>query len=169
MYYAFSQEPYYLEITEPSPELKEREFNCIWSTGAGRIVQGGLTGGKWFTELLTDPESVRLDYMNSGHCPVNLGHRGKQIGIVVENSAYIEDGKGFATIRFSNDSHGKKIMKEVKNGSRSKAVSIIARLFDYIELPGKSGALPIHLHDEWEVNELALVDQGADCGARILI
>lgn len=160
---------YFLEITKTSSPYKDREFNCIWSTGSGLIMQGEITGRKWYSDLLMDPETVRLDYMNSGYCPVNLKHRGMQIGIVVEGSSYIEDGKGFATIRFSNDSFAKKIMQEVASGSRSTAISLGAKLFDYLELKGTKKGLPNLLYFEWEMNEIALVDQGADPGARILI
>ena len=124
--------------------------------------------GWFFQELSPGPESVRLDYMNSGNCPLTLGHDGPQCGTVIKGSAYINNGAGFANIKFSNDSFAEKVLQKVINGS-ARAVSIGAKNVDWINVPGKNGRLSKQFITTWRPYEISIVPKGSDCGARILI
>ena len=125
--------------------------------------------GDWhFQELSTDPNDARLDFMNSGLCPLTFGHDGRQIGTVVKDSGFINGGGGFADIRFSNDSFAEKVLRLVIAGS-AKAVSIGVKAVDWINVPGKNGHLPKVFYTTWEPYEISIVAKGSDSGARLLI
>jgi len=146
---------------------QKREFGCIWWTGKMFLKQDKK--GDWhFQELSTDPADARLNYMNSGVCPLTFGHNGQQIGIVVRNSAFVNNGGGYADIRFSNDSFAEKVLRLVINGS-ARAVSIGAKNVDWIDVPGKNGGLPKVFFTTWEPYEISIVAKGSDSGARVLI
>ena len=125
--------------------------------------------GDWyFQELSTDPKDARLDFMNSGLCPLTFGHDGPKIGTVIKDSAFVNNGAGYAEIRFSNDSFAEKVLRLVIAGS-AKAVSIGVKAVDWINVPGKNGRLPKVFYTTWEPYEISIVKKGSDCGARILI
>jgi len=109
---------------------------------------------------------ARLDFMNSGLCPLTFGHDGRQIGTVIKG--YVNNGAGYADIRFANDPFAEKVLRLVING-RAKAVSIGAKNVDWIDVPGKNGRLSKQFITTWEPYEISIVAKGSDCGARILI
>lgn len=144
--------------------------------------------GWWdkFYEILSfDEGHVRMERINAG-APMFDNHRNSgtadQPGNVVK--AWVKDGMGYATLRFSNDASdipgvphgpGEKIMRKVEDGT-VRCVSVGYNVFAYEEVQaagsttdGKASAnsIPTYRATEWEPFEVSFVSVPADFGASV--
>ncbi|MFW6299488.1 MAG: prohead protease/major capsid protein fusion protein [Oceanicaulis sp.] len=137
-----------------------RTVDMVWTTGAG--VKRNMPGIGWCMEELEVSEgAIRMDRLNSG-APVLNTHMdwslSDQIGRV--ERAWIENGAGYATVRFSKRDDVEPIWRDVVDGIITK-VSVGYRVHSY-EVIEEDGALPRVVARDWEPLEVSAVPIGAD-------
>ncbi len=103
--------------------------------------------------LVHNPDAVDLRRLNAG-APLLFEHdTERQIGVV--QRAWVENGKGRATVRFGNGSFAKQVFKDVRDGIR-QLVSVGFRILDAIEQGGR------RIVRKWEPLEVSIVTISAD-------
>ncbi|WP_342278602.1 phage major capsid protein [Candidatus Tisiphia endosymbiont of Myopa tessellatipennis] len=110
------------------------------------------------------PESVKLDWLNSGHAPLLLDHDPtKQIGIV-EAAEITSDGKARGKIRFGKSSLAEAAYQDVLDGIKSNISVGYCYLPNGIVLEQESkGDNPnIYRINKWKPLEVSLVSIPAD-------
>jgi len=117
---------------------------------------------RWFgSEVLShSPESVRMDRLNGG-APLLWNHdTSDQIGRV--ESASIENGRGFAVVRFSKSVRAEELFQDVVDGITSN-VSVGYRIHEMQQ----EGDKEIYRATDWQPHEISLVSVPADASVGI--
>ena len=144
---------------------KERTAEVCWSTGA-KVLRSNILGKRYFEELSLQEGHVNLDRLNDGAAVLN-SHRGgslsDQIGVV--EKAWLDEGKGFAKIRFSEREDVNPIFKDIEQGI-IRNVSVGYRVNDAEELE-EDGEIPTIRAVAWEPFEISLVPIPADKGGKV--
>lgn len=148
--------------------FNEDDSTCdlIWTTGAeGERCE--WDGEVYLESLRVDDASVRLDRLNAG-APVLNTHQshdlGFQIGSVVR--AWIEDGIGHATVRFSSRPEVQGIITDVKNGV-IRNISVGYVVYHYERVAGLDGEPDKMIAVDWEPLEISFVPVPFDAGAQV--
>ncbi|PQO21791.1 peptidase U35, partial [Rhodobacteraceae bacterium WD3A24] len=138
-----------------------------WSTGSERVVPRFFDEA-FIEQLSMDDGAVRLDRLNNG-APVLDSHNrfdlGSVIGVVVEGSARIENGRGVATIRFSEREDVEPIWRDVMGGI-IRNISVGYRVHRF-EIEKREGELDVWRAVDWEPMEVSAVAVAADPGAHV--
>ncbi|MFC6688652.1 prohead protease/major capsid protein fusion protein [Jhaorihella thermophila] len=153
------------EMVPASLNEAERTVDVIWTTGA-RVARPRLFGDPVEEELSLAPGAVRLERLNSG-APFLAGHGrglGDVLGVVVEGSARIEDGRGIATIRISRREEVEPFWRDVRDGV-IRNVSVGYRVHRF-EVTARRDGPDLYRAVDWEPLEISAVAIGADPGAR---
>ena len=150
-----------------------RTVDVLWTTGARVLRGGGFFRDPFYEELSLDPKHVRMKRLNNG-APMLNAHDGYDlsgvIGVVVAGSARIENGKGYATVRFAkaeDDPAAEQIFRKVKDGIIQN-VSVgynTYRMEEVGSVGGGDSKVPVFRAVDWEPYELSPVPMGADDGA----
>jgi phage head maturation protease len=141
-----------------------RTVDVIWTTGARihRTAREGW-GGTYDEELDLAPGAVRLDRLNSG-APFLAAHEGYRlqsvIGVVEAGSARIEDGKGIATIRLSDQPEDAPIVNKIASGIiQNVSVGFMVHREERIK---QEDGIELRRAVDWEPYEISAVPMGAD-------
>ncbi len=152
---------------EPSTiDAEKRSVVVRWSTGA-KVLRGGFFTEPFHEELSLQTESVRMDRLRTGapllnsHASQNLSD---QIGVVED--AWLQDGAGFARVRFSGRQDAGPIFQDVKDGI-VRNVSVGYRVYKYKDVSQEGDSVKTLRAVDWEPMEISLVPIGADAGANI--
>lgn len=144
-----------------------RTVDIIWTTGAeGERCE--WDGEVYLESLRVDDASVRMERLNGG-APVLDAHQAyelrNQIGVV--ERAWIENGVGHATIKFSSRAEVEPFWIDVKNGViRNISVGYVVYRYEVIE--STSDGEPKRLVAvDWEPMELSFVPVPFDAGAQV--
>jgi len=145
-----------------SAKSEDRTARVVWYSGAP--VQRSDFGGAYELQFSMEPGAVRLDRLNNG-APLLRAHNDDDLGAVigVVTRAWLDRGRGLATVRFSRRSDVDSIWQDVQDGvirNASMGVVIHAKR----ELPSKDGVRR-YLVTDWEPLEISLVPIPADPGA----
>ena len=117
---------------------------------------------RWFgSEVLShSPEAVRMDRLNGG-APLLWNHdTSDQIGRV--ESASIEDGRGYAVVRFSKSARAEELYQDVVDGITSN-VSVGYRIHEMEQEDDKE----VYRATDWQPHEISLVSVPADASVGI--
>lgn len=137
--------------------------DIVWTTGA-RGLRSPWFGEPFYEELEVTRTAVDLSRLNNG-APFLNAHNGYELGAVVGvvERAWIEDGKGMATVRFSDRADVQPIRQDVKAGIlRHISVGYDPKKYkDVGEQDGKRILRAV----QWLPMELSLVPMGFDDGA----
>ena len=117
---------------------------------------------RWFgSEVLShSPEAVRMDRLNGG-APLLWNHdTSDQIGRV--ESASIEDGRGYAVVRFSKSARAEELYQDVVDGITSN-VSVGYRIHEMEQEDDKQ----VYRATDWQPHEISLVSVPADASVGI--
>jgi HK97 family phage major capsid protein/HK97 family phage prohead protease len=117
---------------------------------------------RWFgSEVLShSPESVRMDRLNGG-APLLWNHdTSDQIGRVEQAS--IEDGRGYAVVRFSKSARAEELYQDVVDGITSN-VSVGYRIHEMEQ----EGDKEVYRATDWQPHEISLVSVPADASVGI--
>lgn len=147
---------------------EERTVEVIFSTGADVVRRDWWTGEQYIERLAMKPENVRLGSLNAG-APVVDTHRMYSTedvrGNVVEGSARLAGGKGYATLRFlRNDEDADKLWNKITQKA-VRAVSVAYKTHKIEETKATSKSLAIRTAVDWEPAEISAVPFPADPGA----
>lgn len=154
-------------VRAESVDQAARTVEILWTTGA-TVRRWSWTDGEIEESLEVSPEAVDLARLNSG-APFLNSHNsyelGSVLGVVVDGSARVENGQGFATIRFSDRDDVEPIWRDIMNGI-IRNVSVGYRVTKY-EITREEGQRPHYRAITWEPLEISAVAIGADAGAHV--
>ena len=149
-----------------SLDAEKRTITLRWSTGE-KVLRGGFFTEPFYEELSLAPESVRMNRLRGG-APLLNAHSSQnildQIGVVED--AWLEDGNGFARVRFSERADVAPIFQDVKAGI-IRNVSVGYRVHRFQDVSGENDKVKTFRAVDWEPMELSMVPVGADSGASV--
>ena len=131
------------ELAPNSADAEARTIDVAWSTGA-RVRRVPFFGDPYDEELSLDPEHVRLERLNGGAPFLKVHETGELnavIGSVVPDSVRLEQGRGVATIRFSERDDVVPIWRDILAG-HIRAVPIGYQVDTLKNLRFDSGSRP---------------------------
>lgn len=155
------------QVRAESVDEAARTVEVVWTTGA-TVRRWSWTDGEIDEELVVDDGAVRLDRLNTGapflnsHCNYELE---SVLGVVVDGTARIEGGVGYATIRFSTREEVSPIWQDIVDGI-IRNVSVGYRVHAY-EIERRDGMRTLYRAVDWEPMEISAVAIGADPDAHI--
>ena len=153
--------------------LQPQSFNddnktcdLVWSTGA-QVRRFDWCEGPFIEELDLSPEAVDMTRLNSG-APLLDTHDCYELESVigVVERAWLENGIGHATVRFSEREEVEPIVRDVKAGI-IRNVSVGYAVQQYEITAPQDGSMPVYRATKWEPYELSLVPIGADAKAAV--
>lgn len=152
------------------PETYDPEKHTIdvcWTTGAKGLRSGGFFSEPYYEELEVSEQAVRLDRLNNGAplCDTHNIYSVRAVLGVVER-AWVKDGKGYATVRFSQREDVAPIEKDVADGI-IRNLSNGYRVHKYAKRHVEGEAYPTLRAVDWEPGEISLVPVGFDAGAQV--
>ena len=146
-------------------DLDKRTIDVCWSTGA-TVVRYSWSG-RINESLSMDPSAVDLTRLNAG-APLLDAHKSydlrSQIGVV--EKAWIKDGKGYATVRFSSRPEVEAIFRDIQDGI-IRNISVGYKVLKYKELKRSDDDTKNFLAVRWEPMEISFVPVPADAGAQV--
>jgi HK97 family phage major capsid protein/HK97 family phage prohead protease len=115
---------------------------------------------RWFGAEVLSHRSDAVDFsrLNDG-APLLLNHDPNQLIGVVER-AWLQDGRGYATARFSQNDLGQQVMRDVQDGIM-RNVSVGYRILE-MNSDGEGSDNPTFTATRWQVYELSVVAIPAD-------
>ncbi len=147
-------------------DAEKRTIVLRWSTGE-KVLRGGFFTEPFYEELSLKPESVRMHRLHGG-VPLLNAHSSQnvldQIGVVED--AWLENGNGFARVRFSERSDVAPIFQDVKAGI-IRNVSVGYRVYRFQDVSQENDKMKTFRATDWEPMELSMVPVGADSGASV--
>lgn len=146
-----------ISIVPETFNKEKRTVDVIWTSGA-RVFRSG-----WFSDFWEelDVEGADLTRLNDG-APFLAAHNAGDLGAVlgVVERAWLEKGKGHASVRFSDREEIKPILNDIEDGIlRNISVGYNIRAYEKVE--EKEGVSVFRVTD-WEPFELSVVPAGAD-------
>lgn len=113
------------------------------------------------TEILShDAGSPDFSRIDAGACPLLFNHDPDQLIGTVE-SAWVQDKKGYAKIRFSESEDGDERLKQLQEGVL-KNVSFGYMIKEIDQMPEQNGKPITFIAKDWEVFEISCVSVPAD-------
>lgn len=155
----------FMPSTAEVRESGEIVVDITWTTGA-QVRRYDWWEDEEFIEEL-DIDGADLSRLNTG-APFLRDHRATTDNVIgVIDKAWIEEGEGRATVRFSQRDDAAQYAKDVQAGVlRNVSVGYQIREFERIE-PTGDNKLPIYRATDWLPMEVSLVAIGADAGAQV--
>jgi hypothetical protein len=153
------------EFEALSPASREdRTATLTWYTGANVRRFDGR--GAYEMCFSMDPASIRMGRMASGSAPLLNSHRDFTVDDVIGviTKAWVENGIGKATVRFSKRAEVDPIWQDVQDGILRNASMGVA-IHGIEDVTPKDATLRQVLVTDWEPEEVSLVPIGADPGA----
>lgn len=148
-----------------SINLEARTVDVTWSMG-GKVLRRDPEYGLFYEEISLEPNHVRMGRLENG-APVLNNHNDKklfdQIGVV--ERAWIKDGVGGATLKFSKRVDVDPIFEDVSEGI-FRNVSVGYKPYKAIEIEQENDH-PILRSVDTEFFEISLVPINAEAGAQV--
>lgn len=143
---------------------EERTATLTWYTGAAVRRFDGR--GAYEMRFLMEPAAIRMSRMASGSAPLLNSHRDFTVDDVIGviTKAWVENGIGKATVRFSKRGEVDPIWQDVQDGILRNASMGVA-IHGIEDVTPKDATLRQVLVTDWEPEEVSLVPIGADPGA----
>ena len=154
-----------LATVSPSTlNVEKRTVDLVWSTGV-KVRRFDYWEGRYYDEELSlDPAHVDLSRLNSGANLLNSHGQydlSQVLGVV--ERAWLENGDGMATVRFSERAEVEPIFADVKSGIiRNVSVGYWVRKYEVVREEGK---IDVYRAVDWQPGEISLVSVPADAGA----
>jgi hypothetical protein len=142
----------------------ERTATLTWYTGAS--VRRYDARGPFEMRFSMEPGAIRMGHLASGSAPLLNSHRdftvGDVIGVIAR--AWVENGQGKATVRFSKRAEVDPVWQDVQDGIlRNASMGVAIHAVEDVTPQGT--AMREVLVTDWEPEEVSLVPIGADPGA----
>jgi HK97 family phage prohead protease len=148
--------PLAMRAAVTSIDEKRRTVEVMFSSGA-RVHRPSWYGSGTYEELSMDAGAVRMDRLKNGAPMLAQHQRGVDNVIGVVESARLENGKGYATVRFAKaeddpraDQIFRKVVDKVITG-----VSIGYRVFKSEKVEDGSTTIPVFRATDWEPYEIS--------------
>jgi hypothetical protein len=142
----------------------ERTATLTWYTGAS--VRRYDARGPFEMRFSMEPGAIRMGRLASGSAPLLNGHRDFTVDDVtgVIARAWVENGQGKATVRFSKRADVDPVWQDVQDGILRNASMGVA-IHAVEDVTPQGAAMRQVLVTDWEPEEVSLVPIGADPGA----
>ena len=142
----------------------ERSATLTWYTGAA--VRRYDARGAHEMRFSMEPGAIRMGRLASGSAPLLNSHRDFTVDDVIGviTRAWIENGQGKATVRFSKRADVDPIWQDVQDGILRNASMGVA-IHAVEDVTPQGAAMRQVLVTDWEPEEVSLVPVGADPGA----
>lgn len=154
---------------EPSTfNAEARTVDLVWTTGAEVVRRDFWTGEKWIERLAVDEKAIDLSRLNAG-APVLNTHGQWDLGDVigVVERAWIKDGKGYATVRFSDRPQVAPIVHDIRSGIL-RNISVGYRVAEWKDHhPTEKQPMRVREAVSWTPYEVSFVPVPADAGAQV--
>ena len=151
-------------------DLERRTVDVVWTAGAQVERYDWFSDQRYVEELVVSDKAIRMDRFSAGAVQLLDNHR--MYGSVTDvlgtvERAWIEKGKGLATIRFP---------KEGATEAADRAFALVSdRIIRSISVGykrhrievDKTGKLPVWRVVDWEPFEISLVNVPADMSAQV--
>lgn len=149
-------------FTPGSVNEETRTVEVKWYTGA-RVERYSWSEGTYLLELSMDPKHVDMSRLKSGTAPLLNAHNSWSLSSIIGviESAKIENGIGYATVRFSKRPEADVIFQDVKDGV-IRNVSMGTGISALELLESKEGSPKVYRATKWQPYELSFVPVGAD-------
>ena len=145
---------------------EKRTIDVVWTTGA-RVKRFSWSEGQYYEELAVKRTAVNLDRLNQG-APVLNNHNSwsleSNIGVV--EKAWLKDGKGYATIRFSERDELQGLIKDIASGV-IRNISVGYSVEKYEDVSKKKDKIKTYRAVSWTPLELSFVNIPADKDAQV--
>jgi len=156
-----------MRTAEGKPALFNKETRTaelVWTTGATVKRSGWFD--EWNETLSLDTGAVRMDRFNGGSVPVLKNHDSRDIANVigVVERAWIDQGEGRATVRFSDRPDVEGILRDIENGIL-RNISVGYKIHQLKETTLESDEIRSFVATDWEPLELSVVPIPADAAA----
>jgi hypothetical protein len=142
----------------------ERTATLTWYTGAS--VRRYDARGPFEMRFSMEPGAIRMGRLASGSAPLLNGHRDftvdDVIGVIAR--AWVENGQGKATVRFSKRADVDPVWQDVQDGILRNASMGVA-IHAVEDVTPQGATMRQVLVTDWEPEEVSLVPVGADPGA----
>lgn len=147
---------------------EKRTVDAVFYSGAQVMRMNWWTGEKWMLQFSMDPAHIRMGRLQSG-APLLNQHSDWSLSDVlgVVEKAWLEDGKGMTTLRFSDRADVEPIWQDVKN-KIIRNVSMGAAVHKLKDVTPDESKIKHYLAIDWEPMEISAVPIGADPGAGFL-
>lgn len=151
-----------IQVRALDNDSEARMATLIWSSGSV-VRRSDWDGGYYDEELVISEDTVRMDRLSKG-APVLMDHRNATSSVVgVVERAWIENGLGYAEIRFSNRDDISGIYQDVKDGIL-RNISFGYRVYKY-EVEKRDNNIPLYRAVDIEPMEISIVAIPADSNA----
>lgn len=159
--------PLSVRATPQSLDEKARTVDVMFSSGVA-VRRYSWSDGAYNEELSLDPAHVRMQRLNQG-APFLANHNGYDVArtLGVVERAWIENGKGYARVRFASaetDPEADKVFRKIKEGIIT-SVSVGYRVHKLEKISGGEGQTPTFRATDWEPHEISAVALPAESGA----
>jgi hypothetical protein len=151
------------EALAPS-DRDERTATLTWYTGAA--VRRFDSRGTFEMRFSMEPGAIRMERLASGSAPLLNSHRDFTVDDVIGviTKAWVENGRGKATVRFSKRADVDPIWQDVQDGIlRNASMGVAIHAIEDVTAQGATTRQV--LVTDWEPEEVSLVPIGADPGA----
>ena len=143
-----------------------RTVDLVWTTGH-RDMRFPFFSEPFFEELAVDEGSVRLDRLNGGANLIDSHNSGSVQGVLgVVERAWIENGKGYARVRFSDRPDAQGVWNDIQKGI-IRHVSVGYKVHKFEEEKREGEKHKTLRAVDWEPFELSLVSVPFDPGASL--
>lgn len=150
-----------------SVNIDTRTAEVVWSTGAEVVRQDFWSGERYIEALSMDPAHIDMGRMDSGSTPLLNNHNRYDLSAVlgVVERAWVKDGEGRATVRFSDREDVAPILRDVQSGIiRNVSVGYSVNKF---EVSRRADGVEVRTAVNWTPKEISLVPIGADANAGV--
>lgn len=155
------------ELRAESFNEDDKTFNIAWSTGEKVLRYFGPAGDDtYYEELSLENDHVDLSRLNSGAPFLDTHQRGGVDSVIgVIERAWIDNGIGFATVRFSEREDVAPIVQDVKNRIL-RNVSVGYSVEMYEDVSERDDEIKTFRAVKWTPKEVSIVPIGADSRAQ---
>lgn len=152
-------------FTPKTLDPAKRTVEIVFSVGARGLRHGW--DSSYYEELSMDQSAVRMERLNAGAPLLNSHGQWDLADVIgVVESARIENGKGIATVRFSEREGVEPIFQDVKDGIlRNISVGYAVHKWERVQEEGVK--YPIYRAVDWEPQEISFVPVGFDAAAQV--
>jgi hypothetical protein len=145
----------------------KRTVEMTWTTGAA-VKRYDWDRDRYYLEQLNvSTDSIDFTRLNNG-APLLANHDAYSLNSVigVVENAWVDNGHGKATVRFSERDDVKPILQDVQDGIL-RNISVGYRVDQYDITESTHNQLPVYTATRWTPMEISLVTIPADSGAQL--
>lgn len=145
---------------------KDRSVEVMWSSGIA-VKRYDWDDGFYMEELSMEPEAIRMERFDHGmslldsHDDWSMRSR---LGTVIPGSVRIENGKGYARVKFSRNPDAEMIFQDLLDGHPIQ-ISVGYAVHRFEKVVTENSKYPTLRATDWEPQELSVVPVPAEPGA----